>query len=120
MTILAIGLWGSLTAMNSVESDFLNSDFRVVANQLAAEKMERIIADKAFRGYQYLHNGNYPNETLDAPLAGYRRWVTFPEVNPDDLATSQPGSGVKLVTVVVAWGGNPGFETFLASVFTDY
>lgn len=93
----------------------------VTARWLATERLETIIADRhnPERGYAYVLQGNYPNESLVAGFNGFTRSVSVSETGPDLAGV---GAGYKQVRVRVGYSVRPGqtssFE--LATVITDY
>lgn len=103
--VLSIAMGGTLLLFQNATSHSVDSDYRVIAAQLANEKIESIIADKALQGYDSIIEGNYPDETLTGAFNGIQRIVTITEVDPNDLNTAQADSGYKRVRVTVTWGG---------------
>src|SRR3990167_6581319 len=71
--LMSWALWGILTVFYSASNSSLEGDYRVVASQLASEKMEEVIADKSFQGYSTITEANYPDETLADPYNGFAR-----------------------------------------------
>lgn len=106
--VLSMGLWGTMALFQNATSHVSTSNWQVIATQLANEKLENIIADKKFQGYNIIDSTNYPNETLNAPYQGVQRNVTIVEVSPADFSTPEPNSGYKLVTVEVVWSQEVG------------
>jgi prepilin-type N-terminal cleavage/methylation domain-containing protein len=104
MVVLGVGLTGSVMIFDSVNTTTMNGDIRVVASQLANEKIESILADKAFDGYDAVTSNAYANEQLDGDFTGYTRSVEIIEVCSTDLETPTVGSGIKQVNVTVSWG----------------
>lgn len=72
--------------------------------QLAAERMWEIFADHAdpSRGYDYLADGAYPDETAPRGLTGYTRQTTIQEVSSTDYRTAAAGSGIKRFRILVS------------------
>lgn len=108
--------------MQNASRSSMTTDFHVIASQLANEKLEIIIADKAMKAaqYDYIVSANYPNESLsNGSLAGfYTRTVGVTEVAIGDLTTPQANSGVKKVDVNVSWSDTDGTGTQQVSVST--
>lgn len=102
-TILAFALLGGMTVMQNATANTVNGDLGTIATEHANEKIEMVIADKTYSGYDYLDTDNYPVEE-DVGIYEMTRTVTITEVDPDDLTTSMEGSGVKKVEVSVVWG----------------
>jgi Tfp pilus assembly protein PilV len=118
--LLSVGLLGSMQLFFSANTSSLENNFRVTASQLANEKIETIIADKTFRGYDYLVNSNYPFETMSTPDTGFTRQVDIMEVSPTDLSTVETGSGYKKVGVIVRWGTLDYQRLIISSLATAY
>jgi len=88
--------------------------------QLASERMWEVFADHAnpTRGYDYIEDSAYPDETTPRGLTGYTRQTTIKEVSPMDYATPQAGSGIKRFRVLVSGpqGGSLVIESFVTDV----
>lgn len=88
--------------------------------QLASERMWEVYADHAdpTRGYDYIEDDAYPDETDPWGLAGYTRQTTIREVSSSDYVTPQPGSGIKRFLVVVSGPENRSLtvEAFVADL----
>lgn len=119
-TLLAVGFAGGFALLQNTTNNSLENDMRVIASQLASEKIETIIADKTFKTYDWILPANYPVENLNAPYSGFTRTIDILEVDPADLATAQPGSGYKKVDVVVSWGALPSQAIRVTTLVTDY
>lgn len=105
MTFMAF-LFAAMGALFLAQNMTMNSglnDFRVTAGVLANEKVEEILADKAFRGYNYIENNNYPAETLGDEFSRYTREIDIEEVSSSDYNSPHIGSGIKRVQVRVSW-----------------
>lgn len=118
--LLSIGLWGGLAIFQNITTNTLESDMRVIASQLASEKIETIIADKTFQGYNWIIETNYPDETLTGAQQGFSRQVNITEVSSVDLSTPSPGSGFKKVDVLVTWGPENYQTIVVSTMVTDY
>ncbi|HBF13953.1 MAG TPA: hypothetical protein DDW49_11305 [Deltaproteobacteria bacterium] len=120
--VLSIGLWGTMALFQNATSNVSTSNWQVIATQLANEKLENIIADKKFQGYNTIDSTNYPNETLSAPYQGLQRNVTITEVSPADFSTPEPYSGYKLITVEVVWSQEVGSlgSVNVSTLLTNY
>ncbi len=103
LVVFAIGVFGALAISQNMVINSATGDYRVMAGQLASEKIEQTIADKTFNGYAAIVNANYPNETLTGDFAMFTRSTQILEVSTADYTTASPGSGMKRVTVTVAW-----------------
>lgn len=103
-TILAAGLMGGMVVMQNAVARTANGDLNTIATQKANEKIEEILADNQFRGFDYITDGNYDGETLEE--YSFSRTVNVTEVSSDDLTSAEEGSGLKKVDVTVSWGSD--------------
>lgn len=103
--IVAVGFLGMLPLMTSATANTLSSNYIMTCTFLGDEQIETMIADKKFRGYNYIVNGNYPTQYLTGDFSQYTRSISVVEVNKTDLSTPQVGSGYKLINVTVTWNG---------------
>ena len=105
--VLAIGFMSSMQAIQQIVSSSNFSDREIVAVQLAAGKLEGILADNKFRGFGYIIPANYPDETLTGTYAGYRRKTNIFQVAPGFLNdVAAPGQVLKHIDVKVYYGPN--------------
>lgn len=118
--LLSVGLWGGLAMFQAATANSSANDARVIAGNLASEKMEQIIADKRFKGYSAVVQDAYPSEELASPFSGFSRSVAVYEVSPDDLTTPQDGSGYKRVDIQVTWGNAEYQSLGVSTILTDY
>jgi len=88
--------------------------------QLASERMWEIAADHAHpsRGYSYITEKAYPDETAPRGLNGYTRQTVIREVSPTDYVSQKTGSGIKRVRIVVTGPEKRSLtvESFIADV----
>jgi Tfp pilus assembly protein PilV len=101
--VISVGFLGMIPLMTSATANTLSSDHNVTSTFLGEELAETLIADKRFRGYNYIVNANYPAQQMTGNLSQYRRSVNITEVNATDLTTPQAGSGYKRIDVTVTW-----------------
>ena len=120
ITLLAIGFAGGLALFTNSTDNSLLKDYRVIASQLASEKLELIILDKTFQGYDYVDAVNYPDEDLADPYDNFTRTVTVEEVQSADLTTPEANSGYKRVDVQVTWGAETYQTITVSTVLTEY
>lgn len=121
--VLAVGLWGGLALLHNATSHSINNDYRIIGIQLANKKLEIIIADKTFRGYDWIDESNYPTEILADPYSGFTRSITVTEVDPADFNDTQnpvADSGYKRVDVQVTWGTEPHQKIIMSTVLSSY
>ncbi len=110
IAIFAAGLVGVMYIFFGSTTSSLLADQTIVASNLAREKMEQIIADRANKGYATTIATVYSDGLLTGNYNIYTRNVTILEKNPDedggtdDFLDNQPGSGYARVTVAVTWG----------------
>lgn len=116
--ILATALITGLFVIQSVLASSVDQELNTIATQLANEKIEIILADRAFQGYDYIADENYENETL-VEYSNLSRSVTITEVNEDDLVTPEEGSGSKRVEVTVSWGNDVYQQVVISTLITD-
>lgn len=116
--ILAVALMGGMMVMQNATANTVNGDMSSVATQLASEKVDMILADKAYQGYEYVDATNYQSEDLTQPYQ-MDRTVSITEVSADDLSTPETGSGVKKVAVTVTWGTQDYQTVTLTSLVSD-
>lgn len=119
--VLAVAIPPMLWSMREAHVQRVNPMLASRAHWLAVEKLEDIIADRhsMTRGYDYVINSNYPDETDMPGAPGFARSVEIAETAAD-LATV--GDGYKTVTVRVTWTDATGSsrELQMPTVVTDY
>ncbi|MCP5464154.1 MAG: hypothetical protein H7A33_03925 [Deltaproteobacteria bacterium] len=115
-TIMAVGLMGGMVVMQNSVLSAVQGDQNTVASRLASEKLEQLMADKEFLGYDYISDGNYGDETV----LNFERSVDIAEVSSDDFATASAGSGLKKVTVEVTWGDADYEAVRVSTLISDY
>lgn len=121
--ILSAGLIGVLYVFSAGTKSSLVADQTVIASNLAREKLEEIVADRANKGYATTIATNYSNGQLTGAYSEFTRTVTITEVDPDDdnntddFLDAQVNSGYARVTVNVSFAGaNPVIlETLIAN-----
>ncbi len=72
--------------------------------RLAADRMWEIFADHAEpgRGYDYVQDSAYPDESDVEGLSGYSRSTVILEVSTADFISPQAGTGIKRFKVAVS------------------
>lgn len=103
VSVIAIGLVGGMTVMQNAAAKTVNNDMTSIATQVANEKIEIIMGDKEFQGYDYVDGANYPSEDLSEPYT-LERSIEIYEVSTTDLSTPETESGLKKLIVTVSWG----------------
>lgn len=118
--ILGAVMCASLMMVSGAQCQSTRSDITEIANQLASQKIEDILADRQFKGYDDISNSAYPSETLDGVYLGFSRSVSIVEVKADDLSTPQTGTGTKKVSVTVSWGDSAADSLTIDMLVGDY
>ena len=119
MTILAIGLVTGLSVLSNVVATSVDQEIHIIASQKASEQIEIILADRQFRGYDYVTTNNYHAEVLSGSY-NLTKNVTITEVSSSDLVTPQINSGAKKVDVQVSWGTGAYQQVLLTTLVVDY
>lgn len=125
IAIVGAGLIGVVYIFSGGTKGALIANQTVIASNLAREKMEQIIADRANKGYAVTIGTNYTDGQLTGAYAPFNRSVTFTSVDPDitgsndDFNTPLSNSGYSRVTVVVTWNGGAN-QVKLESLIADY
>lgn len=116
--LIATGILGMTLVMQNNVTKTVNADHNVKAVNLAQEKIEQILADSSFMGYEYvLSNDAYQNEEIDG---GFTRSVSIAEVAEDDLETPENGTGLNKVEVEVAWGEAESQKVKISTIVAEY
>ncbi|MBF0104327.1 MAG: hypothetical protein HQM16_03260 [Deltaproteobacteria bacterium] len=116
--LLSACLFGGMTVMQNVTANSVNIDLSSIATELANEKVEMVIADKTYNGFDVVETNYYQQET-DLGAYAMTRFVTVTEVDPDDLTTGVEGSGVKKVDVTVSWGSADHQRITVSTLISD-
>jgi len=117
--IIGVGLVGGMIVMQNATANTVNNDLSTIATQLANQKIEQIIADNKFIGYETLISDNYPNETV-TDVYNMSRTVSITEVNSVDLSVPEAGSGLKSVSATVTWGDKDYQTVTVTTLIADY
>ena len=118
--VLAFGFMGGMTVLENATANTLQTDFMTISTEYANEKLESIMADKEFIGFNEITEDNYPAEVLDDAYS-LNRSVTVTEVSSSDLETPQSGSGLKKVEVTVSWGsGSTNESSTVSTLVANY
>lgn len=123
IAIIGAGLLGVMYLFIGGTKSSLVADQTIIASNLAKEKLEQIISDRASKGYPVTIATNYSDGVLSGDYNEFTRNVTMFEVDPDDDNTVDdfldplPGSGYSRVTVNVTWGGQ---AVKLETLIADY
>ncbi|MBI2343771.1 MAG: type II secretion system protein [Deltaproteobacteria bacterium] len=120
MLVVGIGMAGLMAYFTSVNQQMLDGDMTVKASVLAQEKMDQVIADKMYQGYNTILNANYPQEALVGDFTGFTRTTAIQEVDPNDLITPLAGSGLKRINITVGWGNAAAQQITVTTLVTTY
>ncbi len=120
MLVVGIGVTGLMTYFISINRQTGNANNTIAAAVLAQERVDQVIADKMYRGYNWIVAASYPNENLTGDFAGYTRTTQIREVNSADLTTNLPGSGLKRIDITVIWGAAAAERVVLTTLVTQY
>lgn len=105
IVVISIGLFGMMFLFDNVTRGAMEGDMNVAATYLARERMENVVFDKVYRGYDWVVNNRYPiSESVSVNGQVYLRELSIGEVNKTDLTTAGAGSGFKRVNITVSWG----------------
>jgi len=123
IALIGAGLIGVMYVFHGGTRASLIADQTIVASNLAQEKIEQIISDRANKGYAATIATNYTDGQLPGEFDEFTRTVTIQEVDPDDddavddFLDASPGSGYARVTVIVAHGSE---SVKLETLIADY
>lgn len=121
--LLSFSLSGGVFMMQNTMKNSISSDYRIIATQLANEKIETILADKALDlGYNGITSDAYQSESLSYGNnnSAFARSVSVTEVAENDLTTPEEGSGMKKVEVTVSWGQESNEQITVSTLLTNY
>ncbi len=107
IVFLSVAIIASMRAMSSSLTQSMDVEVLMTATNLANEKLERIMADKKSKGYDFVAQNNYSQETNVNGMNGYNRYVTITVF-----------STYKEVKVKVTHSGVEDYE--LATFLTNY
>jgi type II secretory pathway pseudopilin PulG len=114
IAIIGAGLLGVMYMFSGGTRSSLLADQNIVAANLAREKIEQIIADRANKGYATTIATSYSDGQLTGSYSVYTRNVTIQEKDPDadggdddflDNCAIPACQGYARVTVTVSWNG---------------
>lgn len=119
--IIAIGLFGLMVLYNNAAHSVMEGDVNLMATYLARERLEQMISDKAYRGYDYVVNENYDTSTTVSVGNNYfTRSFNIYEVYRSDLITPLDDSGFKRIDMMVSWGSSGAENITIPTLITDY
>jgi Tfp pilus assembly protein PilV len=119
--IISIGLFAMMILFDNVTRSAMEGDFATTATYLARERLERMVFDKVYKGYNYIAAGNYPaSEAVLIGSQSYTRLISILEVSKNNLSVGQTGSGFKRIDVSVRWGGGAEQRINETTLVTSY
>lgn len=116
--LMGFAFAGAMPIFNHATAKATKTDHFTAATYYANEKLENIMADKEFQGFDSISDDNYAAETI--PGTNYFRSVAVTEVNSNDLSTEEAGSGYKKVVVTVVWGEGQNEQISVTTLLTNY
>jgi len=121
IVIISVGLFGMMVLFDNVTRGAMEGDLNIISMYLGRERMEKIVFDKAYSGYDYVGMSNYPpSEAVSVGNNNFIRDLSIYEVSKQDLMTPLTGSGFKRIDVTIRWGTEPLQRVSLSTVLTDY
>lgn len=121
IVIISTGLFGLMSLFNNATRDVMAGDINLMATYLAQERLEQLISDKVYLGYDYVVNENY---TTSAPASVgnnfFTRSFNIYEVGSGDLITPEADTGFKRIEMTVSWGLSAGERITIPTLITDY
>lgn len=119
--VIAIGLFGMMFLFDNVTRGAMEGDQAITSTYLVRERLERMIFDKVYRGYNYIVAANYPaSETVLVGNQAYTRQVSILEVSKGNFSVGQFGSGYKRIDVTASWGTGANQRISEATLVTNY
>ena len=121
IVIIAVGLFGMMILFDNVTRGAMEGDLNIISMYLGREKMEKVVFDKVYSGYDYVNMANYASsEAVQIGNNNFIRDLSIYEVSKQDLATPLVDSGFKRIDVTVKWGTTPLQRITVSTVLADY
>lgn len=120
IVVLGVGLYGGFALFQSASYNNIDNDFRIVGSKLASEKIEQVMADKTFNGFDSIDTADYPVEAMQPPHSQFTRTTTITRVSGNDFTTADNTSGYKRVDVLVSWGAANDERVTISTVVSQY
>ncbi len=119
--IISIGLFAMMILFDNVTRGAMEGDTAITATYIARERLERMVFDKVYRGYNYVVANNYPaTETVLVGNQTYTRQISILEVSKGNFSVGQMGSGFTTIDVTVKWGEGATQRINEATLLTNY
>lgn len=121
VVIISVGLFGLMILYYNSSKSVVEGDINIMATYLARERMEQLISDKVNYGYNYVINDNYTTSaTVSVGNHYFTRSFNIYEVNAQDLAAPEEGTGYKRIDMTINWGTNAGESIMIPTLITNY
>lgn len=104
LVLIGTGLFGITYLYSNMSHQMYHADLQIIAADLAQQKLERKIAQKAFSGYAAV--ATEVNEALTVGTYSFTRATTVEYIDPATMAVAVADTGYKRVSVRVTWPGN--------------
>ncbi len=119
IVIITIGITSLLQSFYTATASAINSEFVVIANNVANQQMENILQDKAQDGYDAILTASYPLTTQTVSNMEFTTTTNIYEVSGADFVSASVGSGLKRVDVTTSWNGNQSNVSY-GMIVADY
>ncbi len=120
MMLLSFGVVGFMTMFSQMARTTENDDMRLMANHIASEKIEELIATKAVNGYSGINTGTF-NENISYDSYQFTRNTHIKYVDSTDLKTeSASDTGYKRIDVTVSWNYGTALSAHMMSLVSNY
>lgn len=120
IVVIASGMIGVMALFENATRGALQADLNGIATNLAHEKLERVVLDKARLGYATINDTMYPDEAMTGDYNVFSRRTRVTEVSGTDLSTALAGSGYKRIEVTVSWGTGSNRQIMIPTVLSSY
>lgn len=115
--IIGVAFMGFGYVLSNMDQNSLTADLSVVATELARDKMEELVAQKANSGYAAVSSQAAQNITQGT--WSFSRDVVVSYVDSNTLSSSGFDTGYKKVVVNVSWGAGTGSTVSLQTLLTN-
>ena len=115
--IIGVAFMGFGYVLSNMDQSSLTADLSVVAAELARDKMEELVAQKANSGYAAVTS--QASQSITQGTWDFSRDVVVSYVDANTLSASGVDTGYKKVVVNVSWGAGSGSTISLQTLFTN-
>lgn len=120
ITLLSFGMVFLLTLFCEMDRATADDEFTLNGSQLASQKIEQILAQKAAGGYASVPLG-VAVENIEYNAHAFTRETSVRWVNASDLRTvSEADTGLKRVDVTVQWSNGAGQRVQMMGLVSNY